>query len=74
MLIKIIQLPIELLVAYWRKHKSAYLITLITKHVMRTAVSAQIIITIFLRVGRYCNIEEILDSVLSVPLFDKSPP
>lgn len=48
---------------------TTYLNTLMTKHVMRTAVNTQTNITIFFRVGRCVNIDDIRDSVVVfVPL------
>lgn len=52
---------------------SAYLNTLMTRHVMRAAVSTQTKITMFFRVGRCVIRDEILDPVsASVTLFPSS--
>lgn len=53
----------------------AYLTTLMTKHMMRTAVNTQMKITMFFSVGRCVFGDEIRDpTAASVTLFVSSPP
>lgn len=53
---------------YW-SHRSSYLTTLMTRHTMRTAVSAHTTMTAFFRVGRCVMRDEIRDPTVASVTF-----